>query len=147
MDEVKVILLGDAGVGKTSLINCFLQEGDGLGGLAKRAGSGGSTGPGPRSSHYDPDVRVKEVRLRDGKAVKVKHEVFAFVYMYMHAVPFPQSSCIMCTEARKQWLHYDKVVIERYHLLCNNKIVRGTKAYDAQNSLQSLSSFFPLNKK
>ncbi|XP_019864308.1 PREDICTED: probable Ras-related protein Rab7 [Amphimedon queenslandica] len=66
MDEVKIILLGDAGVGKTSLINCFIHEGDGLGSSGKRSGSGG----GVRSSHYDPDVRVKEVKLSDSRSVK-----------------------------------------------------------------------------
>lgn len=76
MDEVKIILLGDAGVGKTSLINCFIHEGDGLGSSGKRSGSGG----GSRSSHYDPDVRVKEVKLSDSRSVKVGISPLLFYY-------------------------------------------------------------------
>ena len=77
MDEVKIILLGDAGVGKTSLINHFIHEGDGLGSSGKRSGSGG----GMRSSHYDPDVRVKEVQLNNGRSVKVRISPLFFDYL------------------------------------------------------------------
>lgn len=67
MDEVKIILLGDPGVGKTSLINRFVYNEDSLGGGAH----GGSKGSVGRNSHYDPDVKTKEVTLSNGVTVKV----------------------------------------------------------------------------
>ena len=61
-DIVKIVVLGDTQVGKTSFITRFVH-----------GSAGGVTGNGKptRSSQYDPDVVVKEVEIEEGKVVKV----------------------------------------------------------------------------
>lgn len=61
MEEVKIILLGDSGVGKTSLITRFISEDDSS--FARKNSA-------PRSSQFDPDVKAKEVDI-NGKTIKV----------------------------------------------------------------------------
>lgn len=61
MEEVKIILLGDSGVGKSSLIRRFISDDD---------DSFARKNSGPRNSQFDPDVKTKEVDI-DGKTIKV----------------------------------------------------------------------------
>ena len=61
-DIVKIVVLGDTQVGKTSFITRFVHGSTG--------GVTGNDNP-TRSSQYDPDVVVKEVEIEEGKVVKV----------------------------------------------------------------------------
>lgn len=56
---VKILLMGDAEVGKTAMVDCFVK------GESRRIGSR------PSSSVYDPDVIIKTVTL-DGRKIKVR---------------------------------------------------------------------------
>lgn len=65
MEEVKIILLGDSGVGKTSLITRFISDDDDS--FARKNSA-------PRSSQFDPDVKAKEVEI-NGKNIKVQYYI------------------------------------------------------------------------
>ena len=56
---VKIIVIGDPGVGKSSIISRFIRGEDGRGRKDTRI------------SQYDPDVSVKEIEL-DGQVIKVR---------------------------------------------------------------------------
>ena len=68
MEEVKIILLGDSGVGKTSLITRFISDDDDS--FARKNSA-------PRSSQFDPDVKAKEVEI-NGITIKVQYHTDSF---------------------------------------------------------------------
>jgi GTPase SAR1 family protein len=63
-EEVKIIVLGESGVGKTCLINRFIV---GPGDVARKESF-------TRNSHYDPDVKVKEVQFGSSTVKAYLHD-------------------------------------------------------------------------
>lgn len=72
--SVKILLLGDSGTGKTSLVQRYMY------------GPGAEEEQAVRSSVYDPDVAVKKV-VMDGKTVKVSRSYKELAVRFAPLVP------------------------------------------------------------